>query len=313
MTWIVGAPVMFGYGFAVSDVRVTLASGEERDCLQKVYPVGKFIAAGFAGSVRIGFAMLETLSSLLNVPEAEGDDKAWDPVAISRWWPADARDVFSKFPATEQACHSHLMLIGTSPTETNGDAPWAKAYVYIFRSPEFTPEEVSPGQIGAIGSGNFVEPCRDMVQRFSSDHSARFQLMQGEVGQPGGMGQMFGWRATTILKDCRPNGISSHLHYCWVYRGRIVIQTNDHTTYGAWTSFPIGLDTPEAPEKSSGTNPVTGEPEEVGVQHFTMPVIAQSWNELQKLLSAEGATAEGAVAQLLRNFRGIIHNTLGFR
>jgi hypothetical protein len=291
MTWIVGAPIMFGYGFAVSDIRVTLATGEERDCLQKVYPVGRFIAAGFAGSVRIGFAMLETLSGLLNVPEAK--DGAWDPVAIAQWWPEDAREVFSKFLAAEQALQSHLMLVGASPTD--GDAPWAKPYVYIFRSPDFKAEAIPFWQIGAIGSGNFVEPCRRMVQSFSNDRNAMIDLMKGEVGQPGGMGQMLGWCATTTLKDCRPNGISSHLHYCWVYRGRIVIQTNNHRTYGNWSAFPIGLDAASS-ERLPGTNPETGEPEDVFRHNFTMPRIAQSWGELNNLLSGEGATAEGAAA-----------------
>ena len=42
---------MFGYGFGISDVRVTLADGSEVDCLQKIYPIGRHVAAGFAGSV----------------------------------------------------------------------------------------------------------------------------------------------------------------------------------------------------------------------------------------------------------------------
>lgn len=90
-------------------------------------------------------------------------------------------------------------------------------------------------------------------------------------------------------------GSSSHLHYCWVFRGRIVIRTNDHTTYGPWSSFSIGLDTPQTTEKLSGSCPITGEPEDVFRQDFTMPPIAQSWEELKKLLSAEGTTAERAV------------------
>jgi len=242
VTWILGSPIIFGYGFAVSDLRVTLATGQERDCLQKVYPVGQFIAAGFAGSVRIGFAMLETRSHLLNAPQAK--DCAWDPVTVSQWRMADARDVYSKFSAEEQALHSHLMVIGTSPTENNGDAPWAKSYVNIFRSPDFQPESIHFWTVGAIGSGNFVSECRDLVRNLSTRQDSMFQLMQGELGQPGGTGQMLGWSATT-LKDCRPNGISSHLHYCWVFRGRIVIRTNDHRSHGPWGSFSIGVDMPE--------------------------------------------------------------------
>jgi len=292
MTWVIGTPIIFGYGFALSDIRVTLANGEELDCLQKIYPVGQFVAAGFAGSVRIGFAMLETLSALLNVPEAKGG--AWDPVAVAEWWQADAQGVFSKFPACERALQSHLLLVGVSPTENNGDAPWPKAYVYIFRSPDFKAEAVPYPRVGAIGSGNFVQECRELVENLSTNWKASTQLMRGEVGSPGGTGQMLGWSATTVLKKIRPNGISSHLHYCWVFRGRVVIQTNDHTTYGRWSSIPVGVALDEV-EKLSGRNPDTGEGEDEFRHNFTMPTIARSWDEFQKILTAQGATALGVV------------------
>lgn len=287
-------PVMFGYGFAVSDIRVTLANGEERDCLQKIYSLGNFVAGGFAGSVRIGFAMLETLSTLLNPPEAKNG--ACDPVALAQWWPTDARDVFSKFCREEQALHSHLMLISASPTENNGDAPWAKSYIHIFRSPDFQAEQIAFWQVGAIGSGNFVEDCRGLIERFSTDREAATQLMKGEVGRPGGAGAELGWSATTVLKRCCPNGISSHLHYCWVFRGQIIIETNDHTTYGRWSMVPLLGVEKDNVEKLSGVNPITREPEEEFRHNFTMPPIAQSWEELEKILSAQGATAKGAVS-----------------
>ena len=60
MTWIVGRSIPFGYSVALSDIRVTL-DGREIDCLQKIYPVGPFIAMGFAGSVPIGFAMIDRM------------------------------------------------------------------------------------------------------------------------------------------------------------------------------------------------------------------------------------------------------------
>ena len=68
MTWVVGTPTMFGYAFGISDVRVTLG-GTEIDCLQKIYPVGRWVAAAFAGSVKIGFAMIDMLSKIGNAIE----------------------------------------------------------------------------------------------------------------------------------------------------------------------------------------------------------------------------------------------------
>jgi len=104
---------MFGYGIGISDVRVTLGDSTEHDCLQKIYPVGRFIAMGFAGSVRIGFAMIETLAALLY---HEDQSMSWDPDAVAEWWPDDARQVFSQFDGAERMHHSHLMMISTIST-----------------------------------------------------------------------------------------------------------------------------------------------------------------------------------------------------
>jgi hypothetical protein len=46
MTWIVGTPCMFGYGFGISDIRVTLSDGSERDCLRGATHVLDFIRVG---------------------------------------------------------------------------------------------------------------------------------------------------------------------------------------------------------------------------------------------------------------------------
>jgi len=97
---------MFGYSFGISDVRVTLRDGVEVDCLRKIHNVGRFIAAGFAGSVKIGFAMVDELASLLYVSD---ESRAWEPDMVAQWWPNDACEIFSKFPPEEKASHSHLM------------------------------------------------------------------------------------------------------------------------------------------------------------------------------------------------------------
>jgi ATP-dependent protease HslVU (ClpYQ) peptidase subunit len=59
---------MFDYGAMMSDVRVTFSDGSERDLVQKAYSVGPYILAGFAGSVKIGFQLIESLARFLIVP-----------------------------------------------------------------------------------------------------------------------------------------------------------------------------------------------------------------------------------------------------
>jgi hypothetical protein len=282
---------MFGYGFGISDVRVTLGDTSEHDCLQKIYPVGQFIAMGFAGSVRIGFAMVETLTKLL---QNEDESRAWDPTAVAAWWPNDAREIFARFPDAERAGQCHLMMVSTHPTENCGDAPWARSYVHVFKSPSFEPEPVPVHKVGAIGCGVAVTPCRQAVENLSNSRDRMFMLMQGEQGTSGGMGSMLGYDLTQVLKRTSPRGISSHLNYCWVYRGQIIIRTNDHTVSGRWT----------ATEHGSGINqphrdPISDSSIDDGSVMFAMPKLATSWNELTELLSASGAKADGCVARCL--------------
>jgi hypothetical protein len=89
---------------------------------------------------------------------------------------------------------------------------------------------------------------------------------------------------TTLLQRTQPHGISSHLHYCWVYRGRIVIKTNNHISMGRWSTFPTGVDSPESPANILPSEPPMDDPNST---HFTMPRIATSLEELNSLLLEE--------------------------
>lgn len=282
---------MFGYGIGISDIRVTFADGRERDCLRKIYPVGRFIAAGFAGSVKIGFAMIERLTELLHSSDESG---AWEPLAVAEWWPSDAREVFGRFPEDECRLQSQIMLVSVDPTQHVGNPSWPRSYVHVFTSPNFDAVVAKPREVLAIGCGAAVQPCRNAVERLSCDSDAMFEMMKGEQGVQGGMATLLGWHLTSILKETQPRGISSHLHYCWVYRGRIVIKTNDHQTIGRWTTFTTGVDAPDrtAIEPETRLNRHDAPPAEV----FSMPRIATSWQELLDVLTAEGVSAVGLVA-----------------
>ena len=61
MTWVLGSGVPFGYGALISDVRVTWPNGEHLDGLQKIYPIGPGLMAGFSGSVGVGFWMMHIM------------------------------------------------------------------------------------------------------------------------------------------------------------------------------------------------------------------------------------------------------------
>jgi hypothetical protein len=291
MTWIVGTTTVFGYGIGISDIRVTLGDGSERDCLQKIYKVGNFIAAGFAGSVAIGFGMIDKLTELLACDPAH----AWDPTAIAQWWPQDAREVFGAFPQSERDLQSHIILIGTHPTEHTGIPGWARNYVYTFCSPNFDAVNAPPPEVTAIGCGTQFEPCRTAIESLSKDHQARFNMMQGEVGCLGGMANLLAFHLTLLLQKSQPNGISSHLHCCWVYRGRVVIAPSNHASIGRWKTFGTGVDAAEKEVREADlgkTNPLVSP----GMTVFQMPRIAKSLAELEQLLCAGRHSVARAIA-----------------
>ena len=283
---------MFGYSFGISDVRVTLGNGSEVDCLQKIYPIGRHIAAGFAGSVRIGFAMIDELRRLSNF---ENSRIACDPDAVLQQWPAAARAVFSRFAPEEQEGHCHLMLLMVHPLAHGGNPSWPQSSVCVFRSPEFEPEIVTTNMLGSIGSGIAYDPCREIIESFgAADFKRREIYMKGEMGTQGGMASIIGSTLTGILKDVQPRGVSAHLHYCWVYRGQTIIKTNNHAQKGRWTveGLGSGINAPEHHTDESAKYAAM----EAGARHFIMPRLAGSWDELISLLDLRGADAHGSTA-----------------
>ncbi|SRR6266566_2270869 len=119
----------------------------------------------------------------------------------------------------------------------------------------------------------------------SENHDQNFSLMQGETNNPGGMGTMLGFRITRMIEDTNPSGISSHLHYCWVYLGKTIVKASNHMTAGAWTGFESGsgINQPEG-----AARPITDDKRIPGATHFEMPKIAQSWSELREILQSSG-------------------------
>ena len=283
---------MFGYSFGISDVRVTLGDGSEIDCLQKIYQIGRHIAAGFAGSVKIGFAMIDELRRL---SDFEDPLIACDPDAVLQQWPIAARAVFGGFGPEEQAGHSHLMLLMIHPLAHGGNPNWPQSSVCVFRSPDFEPEIVTTNMLGSIGSGIAYEPCREIIESFgAADFKRREIYMKGEMGTQGGMASIIGSTLTGILKDVQPRGVSAHLHYCWVYRGRTIIKTNNHAQKGRWTieGLGSGINAPEDHTDKSAEYAAM----ENGSSHFSMPRLAETWEELVSLLHLRGADAHGSTA-----------------
>jgi hypothetical protein len=253
MTWVIGRAGPFGHAIGLSDIRITLADGTERDCLQKVYLIGSQLVLGFAGSVAIGLEIVAQLGTALHVPNREG---IWDPLFVADMLPIGTRQLFNMFPDELKTLGCELMLLSAHPTQNDGAAPWARCYVHRFYSPNFEPVEADPAQIVSIGSGSDVKPYAEALEALSRD----MDMFNLEVGMPGGSGLNLMASVSSLLARTPTSGISHHLHICIVGRDGVRIGTNSGVTPGQ----------PEAKE--------------------TMPRVAKSMEELKELLE-EGSAA----------------------
>jgi hypothetical protein len=227
MTWICAASTIFGYGALYSDVQVTFRDGGTRDLLQKAYPLSNFIAAGFAGSVHIGFMLLDSLHRFLHIPQGDLSRVAWDPVWVSRSWAPIAKSVFDQAPPMEKMLGSRVLMLGTSPTENSGLG--SKVYFTRFCEPDFHPGIMArPIKFCGIGTGASVSEyklrMKPLFRLTSNIHKA-------EIGQPGGWARQLGFSISRELADFPRTGISRHVHIIIVTRGSIIVETNDENIY----------------------------------------------------------------------------------
>jgi hypothetical protein len=268
MTWIVGKAMPFGFAAAVSDTRVTTPKGL-KDCLQKIFPVGRFMALGFAGSVVIGLEMVETLSQLLN--EA-GPDGAWEPAAVAEWWPKDAKAVFKRLAPFVDDPLCELLLLAAHPSEHTGNAAWPRCYVYRFRSPAFEAELAAaergePSSTKVIGvpgtSTAMAIGCGNELARYREILEHHFEVPTGgPITHSMLAAQLLVGVRLTIVNNPSPD-ISPFLQLCTVTRGRVEVRNADGKRYGPNSE----------------------------VDDYTVPNLARTPSELAEALKNLGGTA----------------------
>ena len=102
MTWAIGACNVLGaYAVMVSDVQVTFGDGRTVDLLRKSYPVGRYIVGAFAGSVHIGFHLLQSIAEYLRLPNDAPANACWEPNVVAVHWAPLARQVFEAAPENQ--------------------------------------------------------------------------------------------------------------------------------------------------------------------------------------------------------------------
>lgn len=268
MTWVIGASSLFGYGVMLSDVRVTFSNGRTADIVRKAYPVGPYIVAGFAGSVFIGFRLLQSLREFLSISpyEPEPERLAWQPEWVAHHWSSEAKKIFAICPLAEKRLRSHFLMVGVSPTEDVGAPEFRRVYIIRFSNPEFRPGFMRKAfTVCHIGTGGGVA----MYKRAFRDH---FRLgassLRSEMGGPGGWASMLGHTVNIVAAEQPIESVSRHMHILVCRLGEIIEGTNNERVYPA-----------------DGSGPIV----------FEMPKVATNYEEFIRFCDGLGCGAQGAI------------------
>ena len=218
MTWVVGASTLFGYGVVVSDIQVLCQrSGRGMDVLQKAYPVGKYIVAGFAGDAHAGLTLLEDLTVFLNSPPVP-DDECWQPQWVADHWPESARVAYGRLGSQTPIGETHILMLGLQPKQrVLGNAV---GHISVFRSPDFHPETQTGGRkFASIGCGSGVALYTDALRTLMLDEHLTF--MKAEIGWIGGYGRVIADVLLRVASQHPTAGISEHFQLFLVHMGKI--------------------------------------------------------------------------------------------
>jgi hypothetical protein len=263
MTWVCAASTIYGYGALYSDVQATFQDGRTVNLVQKAYPLSNFIAAGFAGSVRIGFTLLQSLGDALSLPSKALETHAWEPKWVSEKWAPIAKSVFDSAPEEEKVHSAHVLMVGVSPTESCGLG--AKVYFTRFASPGFRPCIMSRAiKVCSIGTGARIKEYHRTLKPLFRITSG---ILQGEVMNQGGWARALGFSISQRLADFPRAGVSRHLHFLIIRRGSILVETSDANIY----------------------------PPDGSCIEVRMPRVAQSYEQFLELAESDGHDAAGAI------------------
>lgn len=213
MTWVIGATSIFGYSVIVSDVQVTcMNTGYGADLLQKVYPVGRYVAAGFAGDVPTGLSLIHYITKLLN-PHDMKDDERWEPRFVMENWGAVAKRLYEDMSKRYPVGETHILLAGVEevPGMEVSELGGTVGIISVLKSPEFVPEIYEGGkQFASIGSGSLSKSHRQDLEHIMDDPD--FVYVKGELGRSGGHGMMIAGVIQVMVRKNPLPGVSQHFH-----------------------------------------------------------------------------------------------------
>jgi hypothetical protein len=263
MTWVIGMPGFLTRGVIVSDVRVSLVNSRtgrvvrEIDAVQKIHPVADNMVLGFAGSVELGFALVDDLRRFNQwVPDGHLASTAW-----TAWhWARRVRFIWGRLPPQARQLGCELLLVGALPSQ----GPFVQSSAFVLRSPRFEFEVIQSRTARSIGSGAHVAEYAAELEQFGEEwfNLAQADVMVGPLGPLVPMGLFL----AQAIRQREADGVSPHLHLCSVRPMEIQLGTNDMQGFGD------------------------------GAFDLAMPQVATSWPEYLALAHDQGFAALATVA-----------------
>lgn len=231
MTWILGGGnSILGYGALIADTRVSWRSGEIVDALQKVHAVGRWMIAGFSGSVEFGFVTIDAMRRFYSTRELWNPHMAaWHFHSQARWAFGSARRNGLLLP--DEKCS--LILVGAMPAATNPGLPTAQCV--RMHSPRFRPILSKGFAWHSIGSGSQHE----IADEYSAFDMAEFvKYAKQEVGATGGAARTIAWSVARRLAATDIKSVSKDLLIARAHPGELILNGFDwQQTGGGWSSF----------------------------------------------------------------------------
>jgi|GEM_PF-1232859 len=252
MTWVIGESSKFGYGLLVSDIQVRFSNGKTANILQKVYPLGKFIAGGFAGSVKIGFDLLDSLKKFLQPPVIYEKDYCVYPHWVAEKWSNEALSVWNNSSENEKNLGSKFLIVAAYPSN-DYNYLFGNCKICIIRvsSPEFKPKIINKIGIWSIGSGSQVKEYKNAIKSLiKNEITPEDEVFGIELFQPGTIATNFLFRLSRTIEK-RPNEFSKNLHMVTVKVGEIFICNNDTRIYRPNTDKPEIIEMPKVAKSYS--------------------------------------------------------------
>lgn len=261
MTWVIGASSSWGIGAMLSDVRVSWANGHSEDLIKKAHPLGPCISGGFAGSVKIGYLLLDDFSQRL-IKGIAKPNTIYDPVEASRAWAPTAAQLFQQAHEEEKILGCEILLVGLG-LEHNG-IPFLPRIVQVkLTAPSFEPQiELNMPAACHIGSGGAVKAYTDAIAEWfnpTNSFSIQLQVRSGQAWV-----HFLGNAVNTAVSKTQDKLVSPHVHILIWSRDGLAEGTNDTTN-------------------SDGTS-------------FKMPDVAKTYQEFLERCEARSITANGAIA-----------------